>query len=386
MIHTYPGHPGDGAYPTTKESAAILQEAHVVLAELLNAAAPDEIVLGASMTALNFLLARTLGKHLKPGGEIIVSRMGHEAHISPWLLMAEEHGHRVKWIDVHPEDCTLDLESFERALSDQTRLVAVDWASNAVGTINPIPRIAAKAHETRALVAVDGVQYIPHAPTDVQASGADFVTCSIYKFFGPHMGAMWGRWEILDLLPAWKVRPAPNRTPDKFEIGTQNYEGAATIVGAMEYLAWVGQTFGAEFQNRYSGFEGRKRDLHCAMAAVREYEGELGAHLIASLSELPGVKVWGITDPARINERVPTVSFTLKGHSPRTVGRIFAENNIVVWIGAGDYYAVELMKRLGLAESGGLVRVGAVHYNTIEEIDTMVGVVRKIASSTAAQA
>ena len=233
-----------GAFRTAVASDAILQEAHTAMADLLNAASPDEIVFGPNMTTLTFALSRAFGHQIKAGAEIIVTRLDHDANISPWLRLAEDCGAVIRWLDFDPANGTLRLDEFEHLLTDKTALVAVGYASNLLGTINPIQKMAEQAHAAGALVYVDAVHYLPHGPVDVQALGADFLVCSPYKFFGPHQGVLWGRGELLDQLPAYRVRPAPAEPPGKFETGTQSHEGQAGVLGAIEYLEWIGAEYG----------------------------------------------------------------------------------------------------------------------------------------------
>jgi cysteine desulfurase family protein (TIGR01976 family) len=322
------------------------------------------------MTSLTLAISRSLARWLGPGDEIILTRMDHDANVAPWLHVAADREINVKWLDFSPETYRYHLDDLEGLLTERTRLVAVNYASNALGTINDVKTVVEMAHAAGALAFVDAVQYVPHGPTDVQALGCDFLACSLYKIFGPHVGVLWGKAELLDRLPAYKVRPAEAHPPGKFETGTQNHEGLAGALGAMEYLAWVGETLAPEHHAQYAHFGGRRQRLHAALAAIKEYEQTLSARLIAGLQRLPGVLIRGITDPARLADRVPTVSFTLEGHAPAEVAQALTAENIYVW--DGDYYAVEVIERLGLAETGGMVRVGAAHYNTVEEIDRLL--------------
>jgi cysteine desulfurase family protein (TIGR01976 family) len=359
-----------GAFKTSADSDAVVHEAHAAVADFLGAASPDEIVFGANMTTLTFALSRALGKRLGPGDEIVVTRLDHDANISPWLQMAEERGATVRWVDLRPQDCTLVMEDFEAQITERTKIVACGYASNAVGTINDVRLVVELAHAAGALCFVDAVQYAPHGPIDVRALGCDFLACSAYKFFGPHVGAVYGRYELLDELNAYKVRPAPAEPPGKFETGTGNFEGYAGTLGALEYLEWVGETFGRQHAKEFSGrFHGRALRLKQAMSAIRDYERELSQALLDVLEETPGLTVHGITDRRRLAERVPTVSFTLKGRYPRQVAEELNKAGIYVW--DGNYYALAVTERLGLEESGGMVRVGPVHYNTVAEIERL---------------
>src|SRR3990172_10838337 len=248
-----------GAFTTSRLSDSVLDEAHAAVADFLNAARPEEIVFGPNMTSLTFSISRALGRLFKPGDEILVTHLDHDANITPWVMVAEERGCKVRWVDFHREEGTLDMEDFRAALESRPRLVAVGYASNALGTINPVEKIVQMAHDAGVLVFVDAVQYAPHGPIDVAQLGCDFLACSAYKFFGPHVGMLYGRYELLDELQAYKVRPAPNDPPGKFETGTQNHEGIAGVLGALEYFEWVGETFGGPYAEKYaSRYEGRR--------------------------------------------------------------------------------------------------------------------------------
>jgi cysteine desulfurase family protein (TIGR01976 family) len=340
------------------------------LADFLNASRPEEIVFGPNMTTLTFNLSRVIGRTLSPGDEIVVTRLDHDANIAPWLAL-EERGAVVRHVDFDPTDCTLDMAGMEEAITPRTRLVAVGYASNAVGTINDVRRIAALAHAAGAWIYVDSVHYAPHGPIDVQAIDCDFLVCSTYKFFGPHLGALYGRYELLEALPAYKVRPAPDEPPEKFETGTKSFEALAGATAAVDYLASVGRRFGEEFAGDFPGFEGRRRDVKAGLAAIRAYERGQCQRMVDGLQEIPGLRIYGITDPARFDQRVPTASFTLEGLTPEEVARRLDAANIFVW--DGNFYALAVTERLGLEDHGGLVRVGLAHYNTTEEVDTLLG-------------
>jgi len=368
----------EGAFKTSRDSDAILDDAHQAMADMLNASRREEIVFGANMTTLTLGLSRALARTFNPGDEIVVTRLDHDANISPWLLAAEDRGCNITWVDFDVEDCTLKLDDFERALAKKPKLVAFGYASNAVGTINPVHRLARMAHEAGALVYVDAVQYAPHGSIDVQDIRCDFLVCSAYKFFGPHAGILYGRYDLLDGLRAYKVRPAPARPPGKFETGTQNHEGIAGVLGALEYFDWVGKTFGGEqeegLRERYSG---RRLEYKKAMTAIRAYEFELSRLLLSTLTGIPGLRLYGLSDPRRLDVRVPTFSFTLQGKHPRAVAEALAKENVYVW--DGNYYALAVTERLGVEQAGGMVRVGAVHYNTLEEVARLGEALKRIA-------
>jgi cysteine desulfurase family protein (TIGR01976 family) len=339
-----------GLFATSRNSDAMVRRVREQVALFLGASKADEIVFGPNMTTLNFALTRALAHILAPGDEIVLTRMDHDGNVAPWLRIAENYGLVVRWVDIHPADCTLDLSSLESALTEKTKIVATCHASNAVGTVNPVGQIAEMAHAAGALFVVDAVQSAPHIPIDVQAIGCDFLLCSAYKFFGPHIGILWGRYDLLKSLPAYKVRPSKDEPPYRWEVGTPSFETLAGVGGAMDYLNSIG-----------------------GVDSFVEYERELAAHLLEVLRKIRGVQIYGITDVMKLAQRVPTVAITLEGHTPEAVAGYLAKHNIYVW--HGNYYAVEIMERLGHAEHG-MVRVGLAHYNTHEEIDRFEAVLK----------
>ncbi len=374
-----------GAFATSQRSDEIIAEGRRAFADFLNARSPDEIIFGPNMTTLTFQLSRALGRTLVCDDEIIVTRLDHDANIAPWLAL-QERGVAVKSIDIHPDDCTLDLGDFERQLSNKTRVVAIGLASNAVGTVNPVRTIADLAHMAGASVFVDAVHYAPHLPIDVQRLNCDFLACSVYKFYGPHLGILYGKYELLDRLQAYKIGPAPDNPPDKFETGTQNHEGIAGGRAAVDYLASLGRKYGASFAKDLEGFEGRRLNLKTGLRALREYEMNLFVRLMNGLGHVKGIEIYGITDPACFDGgangawpggRAPTVAFNLAGHHPRKVAESLGAAGINVW--DGNYYALALMERLNLEERGGAVRVGLAHYNTAEEVDKFLTALETIA-------
>jgi cysteine desulfurase family protein (TIGR01976 family) len=324
------------------------------------------------MTTLTYALSRTLARSWAAGDEVVVTDLDHDANISPWLELSER-GIVVRRIPIQPATGTLDLDAFERLLSRKTRLVAVGYASNALGTVNDVARIARSAHAVAARVWVDAVHYAPHAPIDVQALGADYLVCSAYKFFGPHLGLLWGKSERLDELRAYQVRPAPRTGPEKFETGTKNHEGLAGLIGVYEYLAELG---GASAEGWQAPGAARPALLR-AMQAIRGHELQLSAQLLEGLNALPGLRLYGLSRAADLQQRVPTFAFTLAGIENSEVVRRLAGQGIFAW--AGHHYALTLMERLGLAERGGVVRVGAVHYNTAPEVERLLGALSAIA-------
>lgn len=356
-----------GAFATSQHSDAVLEEAHAAMADFYNAARPEEIIFGNNMTTLTLHISRSLARTWSPGDTIVVTRLDHDANVTPWVLAAQDRGVNVRWVDFDVEDGTLNLDDFAAAMTLRPRLVALGYASNALGTINPVKKLVQMAHAAGALVYVDAVQYAAHGPIDVQDLDCDFLISSAYKFFGTHAGILYGRHDLLDELFAYKVRPATNDLPGRFETGTQNHEGIAGVLGAIEYLQWVGQTFGQDYLSKYTGqFSGRRLQLKQAMSAIRAYEFEISRAVLGLLHEIPGVRLYGLEDVRRLEERVPTFAFTLAGWQPRQVAEALARENIYVW--DGNYYAINVTERLGLEETGGMVRVGPVHYNTLDEV------------------
>jgi len=363
LLHSNANH--GGAFQTSIESDAILEQAHMAVANLFNAASQDEIVFGPNMTTLTFSISRALTSQLGPKDEIIVTRLDHDANISPWLMAAEDRGCTIRWLDFDVEDCTLNLDQYADLLSDRTRIVAVGYASNAVGTINPIDQIVHMAHDAGALCYVDAVQYAPHGVIDVQELDCDFLVASAYKFFGPHVGALYGKAEHLESLRAYKVRPAPDKPPGKFETGTQNHEGLAGTLGALEYLAWAG----SGTPDGGSSVDPTRQALVSALELTVDYERDLTAHLLDTLTKLPEVHVFGLTEASDLGRRVPTVSIRIQDIAPRHAAEMLASQGIYVW--DGNFYALAVTRRLGVEDDGGLIRIGLAHYNTHAEIDRL---------------
>jgi cysteine desulfurase family protein (TIGR01976 family) len=361
-----------GAFPTSEASDAVAEEAHAAVADLLGAGSPDEIKFGYNMSTLTLHIGRSIGATLAPGDEIVVTTLDHEANVSTWEAMAADRGLTVRKVDIREDDVTLDLEDLESKLNANTKLVAVGYASNAVGTINPVREIVARAHEVGALTYVDAVAYAPHGPIDVRALDTDFLVCSVYKWFGPHLGALYGKAEVFDSLPAFKVRPAQ----DRFETGTANFESIAGTLAATEYLRDVGRRFGEPAGSS------RREQLVAGMQAIVGHERELVTRLIDGLARVPGMTIHGITDSARFDERVPTVAVSIDGIEPRHAAEALGRQGIYVW--DGDFYATGLIERLGKAETGGVLRIGLVHYNTAEEVDRTLEVIESIASGVPA--
>jgi len=370
----------EGVFATSIASDAILAAAHQGMADFLNAARPEEIIFGANMTTLTLHISRSLARQWQPGDAIVVTRLDHDANVSPWVLAAQDRGCEILWVDFDPQDGTLNLNELRAALDRKPRLLAVGYASNSLGTINPLQQIIPWAHAAGALVYVDAVHYAPHGAIDVQQLGCDFLVCSSYKFFGPHGGALYGRHALLEELFAYKVRPAPNAAPGKFETGTQNHECIAGVLGTIEYYEWLGQQFGADFAADLSraGYSGRRLVIKQAQAAIHAYERELCRAMLQALTAVPRLTVYGLTDPARLEERVATFSFRLADLSPKAVAQKLAEAGLYSW--NGNYYAINITERLGLEATGGMVRVGAVHYNTMEEVERLGRALRNLST------
>jgi cysteine desulfurase family protein (TIGR01976 family) len=360
-----------GMSATSVESDSLLEAAHRGLADFLGAEDPDEIVFGPNMTSLTLSLSRSLARTWRPGDEVIVTRLDHDANIAPWLLAARDAGAVVRHVDFHEDDCTLDVEQLTSLLNERTKLVAVGCASNATGGINPFRRIIEAAHACGAVVFLDAVHYAPHRLIDVRAWDADFLACSAYKFFGPHVGVLWGRRRLLHSLPAYKVRPAPDTLPGKWMTGTQNHEGIAGALAAVDYMADVGRELSA------MPTLARRRALEAFFEAVGLYERQLARDFLRAAAKIEGLKIYGITREDRLDDRCPTFSFTLAGVSTAALARHLAEAGVFGW--HGNYYALELHERLGL-EPEGSVRLGMVHYNNAVEVERVVEAIRNAAA------
>jgi cysteine desulfurase family protein (TIGR01976 family) len=366
----------EGPFLTSQRSDVVLEDAHLALADLLNAADASEIKFGANMTTLTMHVARSIAASLQPGDEIVVTSLDHEANVGPWRSAAADRGLTVRTVDIRPDDVTLDIEAFDAILHGRPKLVAFGWASNAVGTINPVAELVRRAHEAGSLTYVDAVHAAPHLPIDVQAIDTDFLACSAYKFFGPHVGILYGRGDVLDALPSYKLRPAY----DRFETGTLNHEGIAGSLAAVEYIAEVGERFGTAFQAQFPGMAGRRLHAHAGMAAIRAYEMPLFGRLLDGLESIPGSRTWGIVDRTRFDERTPTAAVTLEGVTAEAAATALGARGIATWW--GDFYAVGPIERLGL-EPEGVLRIGLTHYNTAAEVDRLVEELRVIAGGAA---
>ena len=360
-----------GAFPTSRRTDAMIAAARAAMADLFNCDA-DEVFFGPNMTTLTFALARGIGRDLQPGDEIVVTTLDHDANVAPWRAL-EERGVVVRQVDIHEEDCTLDMEDLRRKITPRTKLVAVGFASNAVGTINPVAEIVKLAHDAGALAFIDAVHYAPHGTIDVRALDCDFLACSPYKFFGPHMGCIYGKRELLLRFRPYKVRPAPETLPDRWETGTQIHEGLAGVTAAIEYLAALGRKCDP------SATSTRRAALANAYHVMRGHEMHLAARMIRGLLEIPGLRFYGISASARFAERAPTVGVRLANCTPLDAAKFLGDRGIFTW--DGNYYALNLTERLGVEKDGGLLRIGLVHYNTAEEVDRLLAALHELAAS-----
>jgi cysteine desulfurase family protein (TIGR01976 family) len=362
-----------GVFATSRRSDAMIAECRSAVADFIGADDADEVAFGANMTTLTQFFARAFGRDIQPGDEIVTTRLEHEANVSPWLALAER-GAIVRFADINPDDATINLDSLAEQLNDRTRLVAVGYASNGFGTINPVAQIAKMAHDVGALCFVDAVHYSPHGVIDVGALGCDLLVYSAYKSFGPHIGIIWGRRAVMERVKAYHLRTVSAIIPDKYEVGTQNHEGIAGALGALEYLASLAPDNGA---GSGAGSGDRATRLRAAMTMIKEYEQSLSLALIDMFEQSPRVRVYGITDRSRFDLRVPTFAITVEGYTPRQVAEHLAQASINVW--SGNYYALEPMTRLGLQEHGGAVRISLAHYNTKAEIAELAAALAKLA-------
>jgi cysteine desulfurase family protein (TIGR01976 family) len=383
-----------GAYSTSRNTDAMIARARAAMADFLHCGA-DEVVFGPNMTSLTFAISRAIGRELKPGDEILVTRLDHDANVSPWLAMAEDRGVTVRWAEIHDDDCTLDMSDLTSKINPNTRLVAVGYASNAVGTINPVRVITKRAHAVGALCYIDAVHYGPHGLIDVAALDCDFLACSTYKFFGPHMGVLYGKREHLKRLRPYKVRPNTNAIPNCWEWGTLNHECIAGIEACVDYIADLGRrTAEAGKDGRLvaeSSGDGRldrpsskarqvssdrRAAIEAAYAAIHEHERALLEKMMSGLKTIPGLKIYGITDPARFSDRCTTFAVRIQGHTPLELATKLGDRGFFTW--DGNYYALNLTEHLDVEKSGGFLRIGLVHYNTADEVDRLLAALHEI--------
>ncbi|HEX9122250.1 MAG TPA: cysteine desulfurase-like protein [Actinomycetota bacterium] len=360
-----------GTFATSEETDALLAETHRAAADLVGSD-PDEVVFGPNATTLLFAISRSIARTLRPGDEVVVTRLDHDANVRPWVMAAEDAGATIRWVDVRVEDVTLDLASFDAALTDRTAVVAFTLASNAVGSVTPAVELMRRVKQrTGAVVVCDAVHFAQHRLIDVRRIGCDLLACSPYKIFGPHLGIVFGRRELLRALQPYKVRPADDELPFRWETGTQNHEGMAGFVAAVDYLAWVGRTYGTP------GSDGRRPALAAAFEAIGAHEVSLSRRFLEGLADVPTARLFGIGDPGRADERTPTFAIRLGDRNPFEMSKALGERGVFTW--EGHYYALELMERLGLQETGGAVRIGFCHYNTEDEVDRVLEELRTLA-------
>lgn len=358
-----------GGFETSDRTDAVIEHARQASADLLGAET-SEVVFGNNMTSLTFALMHSLQAEFGPSDEIVVTRLDHDANVAPWLMLAEDTGATVHFCDVDVETCTLDMSHMQSLLNPRTKLVAVGYASNATGTINDVKTVINWAHAVGAYTFVDAVQYTPHGLVDVKALDTDFLACSAYKFFGPHVGLLYGKRTHLERLRAYRVRPAGNALPGKWETGTKNHEGLAGTAAAIDYIADLGVTYG-----NVSLSDTRRNKLKAAWKEIWNYEQTLIDRLITGLGAIPGVRLYGITSRFDWDKRVATVAIRKEGLTPSQLGQALAKENIFVW--DGNFYALSISERLGVEQSGGLVRIGLTHYNTTQEIDRCLEVIER---------
>jgi cysteine desulfurase family protein (TIGR01976 family) len=357
-----------GAYQTSRNTDQVLVSARLAMADFLGCDA-DEVVFGPNMTTLSFAISRAIGRGLGPGDEILLTHLDHDANISPWRAL-EERGVKVQFAEIREENCTLDLDNLAAKINSKTRLVAVGYASNAVGTISDVKRVIRLAHEVGALAYIDAVHYAPHGPIDVRDLDCDFLVCSTYKFFGPHMGVLYGKRGHLARFTPYKLRANTDAVPQRWEWGTLNHECIAGITACVDYIADLG---GATTGDRTS----RREMIQSAYQAIRAHERNLSEHMLRGLVEIPGLRLYGISDPTRVDSRCPTFAVRIHGQSPLGLASRLGDRGIFTW--DGNYYAINLTERLGVEKDGGFLRIGFVHYNTVEEVDRVLQELRLIA-------
>jgi cysteine desulfurase family protein (TIGR01976 family) len=358
-----------GAFLTSRRATEMILSARAAMADFFNCDS-NEVVFGQNMTTITFALSRAIARELKPGDEIVVTTLDHDANVAPWRAL-EEKGVVIRQVDIRKSDCTLDLDDLKRKISAKAKLVAVGYASNIVGTINPVAEITKLAHAAGALMFIDAVHYAPHGPIDVKSLDCDFLVCSPYKFFGPHMGTLYGKKEHLERFKPYKVRPATDASPECWETGTQVQELIAGIAAAVDYIAELGRHCDPSVKTR-------REALLAAYRSTRRYETTLITKLIEGLLAIPGVQIFGITDPKRFDQRCSTLSLRLGDHHPTEIATFLGDRGIFTW--DGNFYALNLSERLGVEQKGGVLRVGLVHYNTADEVDRLLAALREFAA------
>jgi cysteine desulfurase family protein (TIGR01976 family) len=350
-----------GAYATSRQTDAVIAGARSAMADFLNCAS-DEIVFGPNMTTLTFAMSRAIGRDLGPGDEILLTHLDHSANVSPWQAL-EERGVTIRFAEINEADCTLDMQDLASKISSRTKLVAVGYASNAVGTINDVKEIVRLAHAAGAMAYIDAVHYAPHGPIDVRALECDFLVCSTYKFFGPHMGVLYGKREHLARFQPYKVRANTNAVPNRWEWGTLNHECIAGITACVDYIADLGRQVNPAATNRRAA-------VLAAFGAIQEHERGLMDTLIRGLLAIPGLKLYGISDPKRFDHRCPTIAVRVAGQTPLELATKLGDRGIFTW--DGNYYALNLTERLNVEKDGGFLRIGLAHYNTAEEVERLL--------------
>jgi len=355
-----------GAFLTSKRTGEMIAATRAAMADFFHCQ-PGEVVFGQNMTTITFAISRAIGRELNPGDEILLTTLDHDANFAPWKAL-EEKGVVIRQVDIHDEDCTLDMDDLKGKLNERTKLVAVGYASNAAGTINPVSEITRLAHSVGALVYIDAVHYAPHGLIDVQELDCDFLVCSPYKFFGPHMGTLYGKRQLLQGFQPYRVRPCTDQIPDRWETGTQVHELIAGIGAAVDYIAGVGRHCDP------SAATTRREALAAAYRATVAHERRLVSRLIEGLQLIPGARIYGISNPRRFDERCSTLSIRIGKHNPAAIAAFLGERGIFTW--DGNYYALNLTERLGVESLGGLLRIGIVHYNTLEEVDRLLAALR----------
>ncbi|MGO9520462.1 MAG: cysteine desulfurase-like protein [Candidatus Korobacteraceae bacterium] len=357
-----------GAFITSRATDQVIADARAAMADFFNCAT-DEVVFGPNMTTLTFALSRAIGRELKSGDELLVTCLDHDANVSPWVCL-EERGVKVRTADINPADCTLDMFDLSAKIRLNTRLVAVGWAANAVGTINDVAEVVQLAHGAGALTFIDAVHYAPHGSIDVRALDCDFLACSSYKFFGPHLGILYGKREQLRRLRPYKLRACTEQLPDRWETGTQNHEGLAGLIAGIDYIVDVGRHH-APWVNT------RREAILAAYEVFQQHEHELLQRLVSGLLAIPGLTFYGIKDTAKFDRRTPTVAIRIEGHTPRNLAEYLGERGIFTW--DGNYYAINLAERLDVQDTGGMLRIGLAHYNTVEEVERLLEELRNLA-------
>jgi len=356
-----------GAFLTSRRTNETIAAGRAAMADFFHCD-PDEVAFGFNMTSLTYAMSRAIGRDLGPGDEIVLTLLDHDANFSPWQALTER-GVTVRHVEFNPADCTLDMHDLARKITSKTKLVAVGYASNAVGTINPVKEIVRLAHQAGAMTYVDAVHYAPHGPIDVRDLDTDFLVCSSYKFFGPHMGVLYGKRERLTRLDPYKVRANTNDSPNRWEWGTLNHECIAGITACVDYLADLGRQVDGSATTR-------REALMAAYKEIVAYERALCERLVAGMKSIPGLKIYGITDPARFDRRCPTLAVRIEGHTPLELSTKLGDRGFFTW--DGNYYAINVTERLDVEKDGGFLRIGLFHYNTVEEVDRLLGAMKEI--------